>query len=101
MPEFVKALEKGDLPEGQGKRVDIQGNAIAVFHVGGQFYAINNTCLHQGGPLAEGELEGNVVTCPWHRWQYNVATGHNDLNPEMKVRTYPVKVEGDSIFVQV
>ncbi len=101
MAEFVKALEKSDLPEGQGKRVDIQGNAIAVFHVDGQFYAISNTCLHQGGPLAEGELEGNVVFCPWHRWQYNVTTGHNDLNPEMKVRTFPVKVEGDSIFVEV
>jgi nitrite reductase/ring-hydroxylating ferredoxin subunit len=69
--------------------------------VGGKVYALDNTCLHQGGPLGEGLLEGEVVTCPWHFWEFNVRTGEKVGDPSLRVATYPVQVEGDAIKVAV
>ncbi len=57
--------------------------------------------LTKPGPLGEGELEGNVVTCPWHGWQYDVTTGKVVMSPSLGVDTYPVEVRGDEIFVDV
>ena len=67
----------------------------------GTFYVLDNTCLHRGGPLGEGELEGPIVTCPWHGWRWDVTTGANTNNPAVKVACFPVKVEGTSVFVEV
>jgi len=72
---FEKAAKLSEIPSGSIKEVQVGGQAIALANVGGTLYAINNTCLHRGGPLGEGQLEGSVVTCPWHGWQFNVATG--------------------------
>jgi nitrite reductase/ring-hydroxylating ferredoxin subunit len=69
--------------------------------VGGTIFATDNTCLHQGGPLGEGELVGDVVICPWHQWEYNVRTGEIPGNSSAKVATYPVQVEGNDIKVAV
>jgi len=101
MADFVKVLSTADLAEGQGKVVQAGGKAIAVFNVGGTVYAIDNTCVHRGGPLGEGILEGSVVTCPWHMWEYDVRTGEKVGAPTMKVATYPVQVEGADIKVAV
>ncbi len=101
MAEFVKVATLAELPPGSGKPVEVNGKAIALFNVGGQVYAIDNTCLHRGGPLGDGMLEGEVVTCPWHMWEYNVRTGEFVANPEIKVATYPVQVEGTDIKVAV
>jgi nitrite reductase/ring-hydroxylating ferredoxin subunit len=79
----------------------VDGKEVAIFNVSGTFYAIDNVCLHVGGPLGEGFLEGEIVTCPLHGWQYNVATGEVILNPEMRVPTYQVKVENGKIMVAV
>lgn len=95
---LVKVAEAADLKDGQGKVVQANGKTIALFKQGGQFYALDNTCLHRGGPLGEGELDGEVVTCPWHGWQYNIKTG---ISPSAKVQTYPVKVQGQDVLVQV
>ena len=54
------------------RELQLDGKVIALANVGGKLYAINNVCLHRGGPLGEGELGGQVVTCPWHGWQYDV-----------------------------
>ena len=72
---------------GHGIVAEVNGKALAVFNVDGQFHVIDNTCLHRGGPLGEGELEANVVTCPWHGWQFNVTTGVCVNNPSAKVET--------------
>ena len=80
MATFVKVGEVADVPPGSGKCVEVNGRQIALFNVGGTFHAIDNTCLHRGGPLAEGELDGTVVTCPWHGWQYDVTTGQNTMD---------------------
>jgi NAD(P)H-dependent nitrite reductase small subunit len=101
MAEFVKVATLSELQEGSGKPVEVNGKAIALFNVAGKVYAIDNTCLHRGGPLGEGLLEGEVVTCPWHMWEYNVRTGELVANSEIKVATYPVQIEGTDIKVAV
>jgi len=101
MAEFVKVAEVGDLAPGQGRVVEVNGKSIALFNVGGRFHAMDNTCRHRGGPLGEGDLEGSVVTCPWHGWQYDVTTGANKANPAIKVEIYPVRVEGAEVKVAV
>ena len=101
MAEFVKAANLSELPPGSAKVVEVAGKTLALFNVGGTVYATDNTCLHQGGPLGEGELIGEVVVCPWHQWEYNVRTGENIGDPLLKLTTYPVQVEGGEIKVGV
>lgn len=69
MGDFVKVGRKDEIEPGTGKTVDVEGTPVALFNVGGTYYAVHNTCRHRGGPLGEGELSGSVVTCPWHGWQ--------------------------------
>lgn len=101
MAEYVKVAVLSELAPGSCKMVEASGKEIALFNVGGAIYALDNTCLHQGGPLGEGMLEGDVVTCPWHMWQYSVRTGENVGNNAIKVAPYLVKVDGDEIKVAV
>jgi len=101
MAEYVTVAKVSDLAAGSGMVVDVDGKAVALFNVGGTFYAIDNTCRHQGGPLGEGTLEGKVVTCPWHVWEYDVTTGELAANRDIKVETYAVQVEGDAVKVAV
>jgi nitrite reductase/ring-hydroxylating ferredoxin subunit len=79
----------------------VEGRAIALAHVDGRIYAINNTCLHRGGPLGEGLLEGKAVTCPWHGWQFDVTSGKSLQNPTVGVDCYRVEVRGEDIFVDI
>ena len=101
MGEFVKVAKKSDLKDGQGKVISVNGKDIALFHHSGNFYAMDNTCKHMGGPLGEGELEGENIVCPWHGWRYNIKTGVNAVMPNIKINTYNVKVENDEIMVEV
>lgn len=97
----VKVATAAELPAGQGRVVQVGGQTLALFNVDAQFYAIDNTCLHRGGPLGEGELEGRLVTCPWHGWRWDVATGANANNPAVKVACFPVAVENGEVFVEL
>jgi nitrite reductase/ring-hydroxylating ferredoxin subunit len=101
MANFVKVAAVGDVQPGTGKCVEVNGRQIALFNVDGTFHAIDNTCLHRGGPLAEGELEGTVVTCPWHGWQYDIVTGCNTMDETERVDRFEVKVEGADVLVAV
>ena len=101
MPTFVRVASTSDIPAGQGKTVEVEGKQIALFNCEGQFYAIDNTCKHRGGPLGEGELDGTTVTCPWHGWTYDVTSGQSPDDPDCAVDTYEVKVEGDDVMVGV
>jgi len=101
MAGFVRAARVEDVQAGNGKCVEVNGRQIALFNVGGVFYAIDNTCLHRGGPLAEGELDGTVVTCPWHSWQYDVTTGVNTMDESERVERFEVKVEGADVLIAV
>jgi nitrite reductase/ring-hydroxylating ferredoxin subunit len=96
---FLRTARKDEIPAGSIREFQVEGATIAVANVDGKFFAINNTCLHRGGPLGEGELNGEVVTCPWHGWQYDVTSGKLVMNPAVGVMCYPVEVRGDDIFV--
>ncbi len=97
----VKVANVNELNEGQGKIVEVNGKDIALFNIKGKFYAIDNTCLHAGGPVGEGELNENVVTCPWHGWQYDVTTGKSVMPGSVKVNSYKVEIKGKEIFVEI
>lgn len=99
MAEYTKIAHTSDVLPGAGTVAEINEHAIALFNLDGTFYAIDNTCIHRGGPLGEGELEGDCVTCPWHNWEYNVKTGACLTNPAAKVKTYDVKIEGDEVKI--
>jgi NAD(P)H-dependent nitrite reductase small subunit len=101
MAEFVKVASISDLAPGSVRKVEVNGKAIALYNVGGTIYATDNACLHQGGPLDEGILEGEIVSCPWHMWEYSVRTGEKVGASSLKVATYPVKVEGGDVKVAV
>jgi nitrite reductase/ring-hydroxylating ferredoxin subunit len=96
---FLRAAKKDEVPDGTIREFQLDGRTVAVANVAGRLYAIDNTCLHRGGPLGQGELEDRVVTCPWHGWQYDVTTGKVTANPAVGVKTYPVELRGDDIFV--
>jgi len=99
MADFIRVSGTADVTPGHGIVAEVNGKTLAVFNVEGIFYAIDNTCVHRGGPLGEGDVEGNVVTCPWHGWEYNVTTGECVNNPSAKVAVYQVKVEGNDVKV--
>jgi len=99
MANFVRVAGTADVAPGAGIVASVNGKEYAVFNLSGAFQVIDNTCLHRGGPLGEGELDGDVVTCPWHGWQYNVKTGACQTNPDLKVGCYEVKVEGGDIKI--
>jgi len=99
MTVFVRVAKAAEVPPGNGKVVVVQGFPVALFNVDGRFYAISNVCLHRGGPVGEGELDGTVVTCPMHGWEYDVRTGANTINPAARLRTYEVRVEGEDVLV--
>jgi nitrite reductase (NADH) small subunit len=102
MSKLIKVAETKDVAPGTGKVVQAEGRSIALFNVAGTFHAIDNTCSHEGGPLGEGELSGEVITCPWHSTEFNVKTGAA-LGPlsDENVRSFPVKVQGGDVLVEL
>jgi nitrite reductase (NADH) small subunit len=79
----------------------VGGKAVALANVQGNFYAISSVCVHRGGPLGQGELAGQIVTCPWHGWQYDVTNGKVVQSPNMGVPCYAIEVRGEEVFVDV
>jgi nitrite reductase/ring-hydroxylating ferredoxin subunit len=101
MAEFVRVASEADLPVGTSKEFEHQGRVVALFNAGGRIFAIDGICSHAGGPLSEGTIEGEVVTCPWHGWQFHLSTGQNVYNAKCKQQCYDVKVEGGDILVSL
>ncbi|MDP2305288.1 MAG: Rieske 2Fe-2S domain-containing protein [Pseudomonadota bacterium] len=98
---FEVVLHKDSLDPGKIIEIIIGGTAIAVANVDGAYYAISNTCAHAAGPLGEGSLEGTIVTCPYHGWQYDVRDGACKTHANTKVSTYPVQVVGNAVCVRL
>ena len=90
-----------EIPLGRAVARSIDGRTIAVYHTPLGFFATDNTCPHRGGPLAEGDLLGNEITCPWHFWSFDVATGTCPGNAEIRVATHEVKIEGERLMVRL
>jgi nitrite reductase/ring-hydroxylating ferredoxin subunit len=102
MTGFVKVAELDDLDEGELIAVEVDGEPVCLAKVDGTVYAFTGTCTHIGGPLNEGELDDDVVTCPWHGAQFNVRTGKVLRGPARQdIQTYAVRLEGDSILVSL
>ncbi len=101
MGTFTKVATRGDIPEGTGKTVEAGGRKIALFNLEGSFYAIDDTCKHRGGPLGEGELDGRNVVCPWHGWEYDVTTGKNVDDENIRLACFAVRLEGDDILLEL
>lgn len=92
-------LRAEDVPPGTCRIGNVDGRELAIFNVDGQFYATQSECTHAGGPLCEGSLAGEVVTCPWHGSQFNVRTGEVVMDPAKEpIATYPVQVQ-DGLLV--
>lgn len=98
---FVPAAKTAEIPAGTIREVQVGGKPIALANVDGKFCAISNTCLHRGGPLGQGVLTGKNLICPWHGWEYDVATGKTTMNPTVGVDSYATEVRGDEVFVDV
>ncbi|HWG75085.1 MAG TPA: Rieske (2Fe-2S) protein [Acidimicrobiales bacterium] len=95
--------KRADLPEGRGWPVRVEGRPIAVFAVGGGVYAVENLCGHIGSPIDDGAVTDGCVTCPWHGWTYDLATGEQLITVGRRagLRTYPALIEGDHVLVEL
>ena len=102
MGTFHKVAEVNELAPGAGKAVEVGGQQIALFNIGGTFYAIGDACTHRGGSLSEGAVEGDKVKCPLHGAEFDVKTGKNLTPPAPgEVPSYKVRVEGDEIQIEI
>ena len=102
MADFVTVAKIDEIKSGQALLVNIRGKHIAVFNLDGEFFALDNTCTHRGGPLAEGTIAGYEVICPWHGATYDIRTGEVLAPPAPRgVARYGVRVTDTDIEVEV
>src|SRR5437870_13452655 len=102
MADFVKVAEVDDFEDGELMAVEVDGEPICLAKVDGKVYAFTDNCTHISGPLSEGDLEGCVLTCPWHGAQFDVRTGKVLRGPARQdIMTYPVKIEDESILISL
>ena len=103
MAEFQTVCKVADLPDGEGKTVEVGGKLVAVFRVGDQYHAIDDVCPHMGASLAGGYVENESVTCPWHAWRFRLTDGAWADNPRGAIRLscYTVRVEGDELQIEL
>jgi nitrite reductase/ring-hydroxylating ferredoxin subunit len=101
MADFVRVIAASELAPGRCMEAVVAGRPVALFNVAGAFHAISNICVHRGGPLGQGVLDGAAVLCPWHAWSYDVTTGVNTANPELTVARYETRLEDGQVLVKV
>src|SRR6266567_8972999 len=102
MSNFIKLTTKSELPaENEAKEFPCGGKVICVANVSGTITAMDNVCLHRGGPLGQGTIEGGKVVCPWHGWQWDPKTGQAAHNPAAKLSIYPCKIENGDVMIEV
>jgi len=98
--EFERVADASEVPAGTSKAFAVGRFEVAVFNVGGTFYGLENCCPHQGGPLADGWLEGAQITCPWHAWCFDVRDGKMTLGDFARVPRFAVKELDGAILVR-
>jgi nitrite reductase/ring-hydroxylating ferredoxin subunit len=98
---WVRVAAVGEVGPGEGRVVEAGGRTLALFNVDGIHYAIDNSCSHRGGPLGEGDLDGPVVSCPWHAWRWDVTSGANVNNPAVRVACFQTRVQDGAVFVHL
>ncbi len=102
MAEFRTVAKASDVAAGEMKLVDVDGEEVVIANVNGEYFAFSNTCTHVGGPLSDGELKGDIVTCPWHFTPFNVKTGEAQEGgvTDDPVPIYEVHLEGGDIQIR-
>jgi nitrite reductase/ring-hydroxylating ferredoxin subunit len=99
---FVRVAEVAEIPDGHGALFETGGLTVAIFNAGaGRFYATSPLCPHEDGPLAEGWIEGNVVVCPWHGWDFELQTGRCRVDPGLAIGVYDVRVRDGGVEVDL
>jgi nitrite reductase/ring-hydroxylating ferredoxin subunit len=102
MADFVRVAAVGEVAPGSAARVEARGRPIALFNVGGIYYALDHACTHRGGPLSEGAVSGESVVCPWHRAAFCLKTGKVLRGPAQRsLRSYPVRVADDGVEIDI
>lgn len=102
MDTLHEVAKTSEINEGEAKLVEMDDTEIALFNLGGEFYAIANECCHIGGSLCDGDIDGHKVICPWHGAEFDIKTGKALADPaEVPLESYPVTVDGDTIKVEV
>ena len=97
--QLVTVARVDEVPPDSARLVRAGDVELALYSVDGKFYATQNQCLHLKGPLGDGDLDGPVVTCPWHGWQYDVRTGENEFDRALQLETFEVVVENGDVKV--
>jgi nitrite reductase (NADH) small subunit len=98
---LVKAGSARELGPGQVMEVLVNGTPYAVCNVDGELHAVLGVCPHQGGPLGQGALHGNMLVCPWHAWEFDCRTGVNDYDADVKVDTFTVVEENGELLLDI
>jgi nitrite reductase (NADH) small subunit len=101
MIDFVTVARVGELAPGKARQVTVNDRWVGLFNVDGVYHAIDNLCLHRGGPLSDGPARDCIVTCPWHGWQYDIRTGTLVQDPSVGVTRHETRVVGDDIQVRL
>src|SRR5579872_2579770 len=102
MPETLRIAANSELPaKDQAKEFACGDKVLCIANVDGDFTAMDNACIHRGGPLGQGVVDEGKLVCPWHGWQYDPKTGAAAHNPAMKVKVYPLKIEGEDVLVEL
>jgi nitrite reductase/ring-hydroxylating ferredoxin subunit len=96
---FQTVARVEDVPPGSLACVQAGDQDLALARIGDDFYVTQGHCLHLEGPLCEGHLDGHVLTCPWHGWQYDVRTGENEFDRAIQLETFEVRVEDGEVKV--
>jgi nitrite reductase (NADH) small subunit/3-phenylpropionate/trans-cinnamate dioxygenase ferredoxin subunit len=96
---FLTVAKVGDVPEGEGRMVEAEDRLIALFLHEGVYYAIDDSCPHQGAPLSDGMVDDKSVTCSWHGWRFSLVDGRHLDGSRCRVATYPVRIVGETIEV--
>ncbi|HUK24325.1 MAG TPA: Rieske (2Fe-2S) protein [Terriglobales bacterium] len=99
---FTKLTTDSELPAAdQAKEFPCGDKVVCVANVQGTITAMENVCLHRGGPLGQGEIENGKVVCPWHGWQWDPKTGEAVHNPNAKLNLYPLKIENGEVMIEI
>jgi nitrite reductase/ring-hydroxylating ferredoxin subunit len=98
---WKKVATVGEVPPGRMIEVFEGENPYVVCNVDGEIRATSGVCPHHGGPLGQGLLDGAWITCPWHAWQFDSATGQCEFAAGRPIPVYPVRVEADDILVDL
>jgi NAD(P)H-dependent nitrite reductase small subunit len=101
LKEFRKVASTDQIPHDEGLVVIVEDREIAIFQCNGKYFAIENSCPHRGGPIADGELEGEIISCPWHAWPFDLATGKCTINNSAQLETYKLKIEEGEILIEL